>query len=138
MRSRVAPVAVGFALPGILLFSAVALPATGFVAWKVAASAGSWWNAGPRYRLSPTSSCLREHGYDVSRIKRGAGDWNFPGIWISRRGDYLMSAYFAPTTAAASNALAGMSVSIGPRRNVATNLEIAGSAEGRALTCLRS
>jgi hypothetical protein len=120
------------------VFLVIAALGVAVAAWKVAGAVGAWWNAGPNYALAPTASCLREHGYSVAPIRRGTGDWNYPGIWIARRGDYLMSAYFTPSAEAAGKALARMSVSIGPRRNVATNLEASFGQTEQALACLRS
>jgi hypothetical protein len=129
---------VGLALPGVLVFLVIAAVIAAVAAWKVAGAVGAWWSAGPNYRLAPTASCLRDRGYAASRIPIGKGDMNFPGIWVNRRGDYLMDIYFTPNTETASKVLAGMSDSIGPRRNVVTNLEDSVDATDSALACLRT
>ena len=120
------------------MFAVIAALIASVAAWKVVGAVDAWWNAGPNYTMAPTAACLREDGFTVSRIRRGTGDGNYPGIWISRRGDYLLSAYFTPSAQTAEKALEGMSVSIGPRRNVATNLEVSFGQTDRALACLRS
>ena len=125
---------MGLAIPGVVLFLLIAAVATGVVAWKATGAVADWWNAGPNYRLAPTASCLHAHGYEAMRIREDGNS----GLWISRRGEYLMSMYFTPNADAAQKSLAGMSVSIGTRRNVATDLEYAGDAENRALACLTS
>jgi len=125
---------VALALPGALLFCLIAVPIAAFAALTGAGAVVAWWDAGPNYALAPTASCLRAHGYGAMRISE---DGN-PGLWISRRGEYLMSMYFTPSADAAQKSLAGSSVSIGTRRNVATDLEYAGAAENRALACLTS
>jgi hypothetical protein len=125
---------VALALPGALLFCLIALPIAAFAALKGVGGVVAWWDAGPNYHVAPTASCLRAHGYGAMRIRE---DGN-PGLWISRRGEYLMSMYFTANADAAQQSLAGMSVSIGTRRNVATDLEYAGDAENRALGCLTS
>ena len=126
------------ALPGFLVFAVLAaIVAVGGTFW-LAGAAWAWWNSGPNYTLAPTASCLRQHGYTADRIRRGTGDWNYPGLWISRRGDYLMSMYFTPSPRAAEKALVGMSVSAGARRNVATNLEVFLRDDAPVLACLRT
>ncbi len=120
------------------MFSVIAAVILGVSVFTAAGAVTAWWNAGPNYRLAPTASCLRAYGYSSLRIRRGSGDWNYPGLWVSRSGDYLMSVYFTPSADAAGRALTGMSDSIGARRNVATNLEVAGTEENQVLACLRT
>jgi len=123
---------VGLALPGILLFAVIAALIAAVAAWKVAGAVDAWWSAGPNYTPAATASCLRHHGYAISRVD----GYGYPGIRASRGQDYL-DAYFTPNTHDADH-LAVRIYSAIERRNVVFDSMVELPRDGPIVACLRT
>ena len=132
MRSRSTAVAAALALPGIVLLLLIATPVAAFAGLEAAGAVYGWWTAGPNYTVTPTATCLREHGYTVSRLD----GYGYPAIRASRGKDWL-DAYFTPSTDAADHLRTELYSAI-ERRNVVFDSMVELPRDRPVVACLRA